>query len=64
MVIEMVFSLHGLGRIAFSAVTSRDIPIVQGCVLYTAAVYVIINLIVDLLYGVLDPRIRIVKGAA
>ena len=45
MVIEMVFSLHGLGRIAFSAVTSRDIPIVQGCVLYTAAVYVIINLI-------------------
>ena len=64
MVIEMVFPLHGLGRIAFSAVTSRDIPIVQGCVLYTAAVYVIINLIVDLLYGVLDPRIRIVKGAA
>ncbi len=64
MVIEMVFSLHGLGRIAFSAVTSRDIPIVQGCVLYTAAVYVIINLVVDLLYGVLDPRIRIVKGAA
>lgn len=63
MVIEMVFSLHGLGKIAFSAVTSRDIPIVQGCVAYTAAVYVVINLIVDLLYGVLDPRIRIVKGA-
>ena len=64
MVIEMVFSLHGLGRIALSAVTSRDIPIVQGCVLYTAAVYVIINLIVELLYGVLEPRIGIVKGAA
>lgn len=63
MVIEMVFSLHGLGKIAFSAVTSRDIPIVQGCVAYTAAVYVVINLVVDLLYGVLDPRIRIVKGA-
>lgn len=62
MVIEIVFSLHGLGKIAFAAVTSRDIPIVQGCVLYTAAVYVVINLIVDLLYGVLDPRIRIVKG--
>lgn len=63
MVVEMVFSLHGLGKIAFAAVTSRDIPIVQGTVLYTAAVYVVINLIVDMLYGVLDPRIRIVKGA-
>lgn len=63
MVVEIVFSLHGLGQIAFSSVTSRDIPILQGCVLYTAAVYVVINLIVDLLYGVLDPRIRIVKGA-
>ncbi len=59
MVVENVFSLRGLGKISYNAIIARDIPLVQGCVLYTATVYVVINLIVDLLYGVLDPRVRI-----
>lgn len=63
MVLETVFSLNGLGKITFAAISARDIPIIQGSVLYSAVLYVVINLIVDLLYGVLDPRIRITKGA-
>lgn len=59
MVVETVFSLRGIGKVSYNAIISRDIPLVQGCVIYTAAVYVIINLIVDLLYGVLDPRVRL-----
>jgi len=59
MVVETVFSLRGLGKVAYNAILARDIPLVQGCVLYTAAVYVVVNLVVDLLYGVLDPRVRI-----
>ena len=63
MVVEAVFSIRGIGSVSFSAIQSRDIPIIQGCVLYTAVVYVIINLVIDLLYGVLDPRIRLNAGA-
>jgi len=59
MVVEAVFSIHGIGSVSFNAIQARDIPIIQGCVLYTASIYVLINLIIDLLYGVLDPRIRI-----
>lgn len=59
MVVETVFSLHGLGSVSYSAVMSRDIPLIQGCVLYTAVVYVLINLIIDLIYGLLDPRVRL-----
>lgn len=59
MVVENVFSLRGIGKVSYNAIISRDIPLVQGCVVYTAAVYVIINLVVDLLYGVLDPRVRL-----
>lgn len=59
MVVEMVFSLRGLGTVSYNAIMSRDIPLVQGCVLYTATVYVLVNLLIDLLYGVLDPRVRV-----
>lgn len=59
MVVEMVFSLRGLGTVSYNAIMSRDIPLVQGCVLYTATVYVLVNLVIDLLYGVLDPRVRV-----
>ncbi len=59
MVIENVFSLRGLGKVSYDAIFARDIPLIQGCVLYTALVYVIINLIIDLLYGALDPRVRL-----
>lgn len=59
MIIETIFSLSGIGKIAINAIMVRDIPVIQGTVLYTAALFVVINLIVDLLYGVIDPRIRI-----
>lgn len=57
-VIEQIFGLPGMGRTAVTAVFSRDYAVVQGMVLVSAVAYVLINLIVDLLYGVLDPRIR------
>jgi len=53
-----VFAWPGLGRLLVSAVGQRDIPLVQGILLIFAAAFVFVNLVVDLLYGVLDPRIR------
>ncbi len=57
-VIETVFSRQGIGRILADAIMGRDIPVVQGVVFFTAIVYVLINLIVDLSYAYIDPRIR------
>ncbi|MFC8386841.1 ABC transporter permease [Nocardia sp. NPDC057272] len=56
-VIETVFSRNGLGRVMASAVSVQDIPLVQGVVVFGAFVFVVVNLIVDLIYPVLDPRI-------
>jgi ABC-type dipeptide/oligopeptide/nickel transport system permease component len=55
---ETIFSWPGLGRLLIQAIFSRDYPLVQGCVLVFAILYLIANLIADLLYGVLDPRIQ------
>jgi peptide/nickel transport system permease protein len=55
---ESVFARSGLGRFAVNAIAARDYPQIQGMVLFTALVYVLLNLAVDLLYGYLDPRIR------
>jgi len=55
---EIVFNIPGLGRLIISAILRRDYPVVQGVVLVTATVYVMINLGVDLLYALIDPRIR------
>ncbi len=57
-VTEIVFNIPGLGRLIISAILRRDYPVVQGVVLVTATTYVVINLGVDLLYAVIDPRIR------
>jgi ABC-type dipeptide/oligopeptide/nickel transport system permease component len=57
-VTENVFARPGLGTMLVDAVLNKDLPLVQGLVVYTTAAYVIINLIVDLLYGVIDPRVR------
>jgi peptide/nickel transport system permease protein len=57
-VIETVFSIPGLGRLMASAILTRDYPLIQGGLLLTAAMFVIINLIVDVLYAWIDPRIR------
>ncbi len=55
---ETVFSWPGLGRAIMDAVRARDVPVVEGGVLFLAAVFVVTNLVVDLLYAVLDPRVR------
>jgi peptide/nickel transport system permease protein len=57
-VTESVFSIPGLGRLTVDAVLARDYPTVQAVVLLFSLAYVLINLIVDLTYTVLDPRIR------
>jgi peptide/nickel transport system permease protein len=57
-VIEQVFSRPGLGQVAVTAIGNRDFPLIQGTVLVTAVVYVLVNLVIDLSYAVIDPRIR------
>ena len=57
-ILESVFYLPGLGRLALNAISARDLPVVQGVVLFVASVIVAINVAVDVLYGFLDPRIR------
>ncbi len=58
-VVEVVFAWPGLGRLVFNAVAARDYPVIQGAVLLIAALFLLINLIVDALYAVVDPRIRL-----
>src|SRR5947208_9560030 len=55
---QSVFALPGLGRLPVDAITRRDYPVIQGVILVVSGVYVLINLVVDVLYVVLDPRIR------
>lgn len=57
-IIEIVFSIRGLGRILIGAIFDKDYPIVQGVILLVAVIFVMANLIVDILYTLLDPRIR------
>ena len=57
-VIEQVFSLPGVGRLIVGAILRRDYPVIQGGLLLTATIFVLVNLAVDLLYAALDPRIR------
>ena len=56
-VVEQIFSLPGLGQMTLTGINNRDYPVVQGCVLFIAFIYVLVNLIVDLLYAYIDPRI-------
>ena len=57
-VIEVVFNLPGLGRLVIHAIEERDYPVIQGIVLFSAAVFLMSNLLVDVLYSYLNPRIR------
>ena len=56
-VIETVFTIPGLGRLMIDAIYGRDYPLVQGCMLFIAFIYVVVNLVVDLVYPLLDPRV-------
>ena len=62
MLIEKVFSIPGIGKLAVDAMSNRDLPLLQGTVVYIALVFVIVNLVVDLSYALIDPRIRYGKG--
>lgn len=63
-ILEKVFAWPGLGQLALDAVSYRDYPVIQGVVTVLAAVTVLINLLVDLSYGVLDPRVKVDGGAS
>jgi len=58
-VVEVVFAWPGLGRLVYNSVAARDYPVIQGAVLLMAVGFLVINLLVDLLYAVVDPRIRL-----
>jgi peptide/nickel transport system permease protein len=56
--LEIVFGLPGLGKLLLDATFNRDLFLIQGAVLFSAFIFLLVNLTVDLLYGFLDPRIR------
>jgi peptide/nickel transport system permease protein len=57
-VVETVFGLPGVGQLVISAILTRDYPLIQGIMLYTAVIYALANLAVDVSYGLMDPRVR------
>jgi peptide/nickel transport system permease protein len=57
-VTESVFNIPGLGRLVVDAITRRDYPIIQGLILFFAFVYILLNLLIDIAYTIVDPRIR------
>ena len=57
-IVERLFAYEGLGNMAIDAVINRDLPLIQGIVLLFAALFIVINLVVDLFYTVLNPRLR------
>ena len=57
-VIETVYSLPGIGRMVISAIQRRDLPVVQGALVLTGVLFVLVNILVDILYAAIDPRVR------
>jgi peptide/nickel transport system permease protein len=60
---EVIFSWPGIGRLLITAISARDYPLVEGCVLTFALTYVVVNMATDMVYGFIDPRIRISADA-
>jgi peptide/nickel transport system permease protein len=58
-IVEQIFALPGIGRLALDAVSQRDYPVVQGTTLFIAAAFVTVNMVTDVIYGLVDPRIRV-----
>jgi peptide/nickel transport system permease protein len=58
-IIEQIFSIPGLGSLMLQAIDDKDLPIIQGVVLLTAVIFVVVNLVVDIGYGILNPRVRV-----
>jgi peptide/nickel transport system permease protein len=61
-IIEQIFNLNGLGRLFYESVTMRDYPVLQAMALYSAVIFVVLFLIIDLTYAWLDPRVRLTGG--
>lgn len=61
-IVETVFSRQGVGRIAVDALMARDMPVVLGAALFLAVIFITSNLVVDIVYGILDPRIQVAKA--
>ena len=57
-IVEIIFSWPGIGQLLIPAIMRRDYPLVQGCILFIAVVYIFVNLIVDIIYAYIDPRIK------
>jgi peptide/nickel transport system permease protein len=60
-IIEVIFAWPGIGRLLYEGIFQRDFPLVQGVVMEAGIMIVVINLIVDILYAYIDPRIRLTK---
>lgn len=61
-IVETIFARPGIGRLLYNSVFARDFPAIQGCVLFFALIFVLVNLLVDISYAYLNPRIRYEKG--
>ncbi|HLR75140.1 MAG TPA: ABC transporter permease subunit, partial [Virgibacillus sp.] len=57
-IVETMFTIPGIGQLLIDSIHRRDYPVIQGVVLIIACIYVVVNLLIDLLYTFLDPRIR------
>jgi peptide/nickel transport system permease protein len=57
-VTETVFNIPGMGRLVVQSISRRDYPLIQGAIMLIAGIYVLVNLLVDVLYVYIDPRIR------
>jgi len=60
--VETVFARSGLGRVTLAAISNRDLPVITGVILFSAIVFVVVNLVVELLHPLLDPRLRTARG--
>jgi peptide/nickel transport system permease protein len=58
-VAETIFNIPGIGQLTINSIERRDYPMIQGVIFFVAMAYVFINLVVDLLYGIVDPRVRL-----
>ncbi len=63
-IVEQIFTLPGLGRYTFDAISTRDYPVIQGTVLVFTLVFILVNLLVDIIYGLVDPRIKLSEDGA
>ena len=58
-VTESIFAWPGVGRLAVQAIQARDYPLLQGCILFIALSYIVVNLLTDIFYALVDPRVRV-----